>query len=103
MSALVHLYESAMNATMDLSRGDVSSAEVWEYRMLTIARSAHSRRKIEMGALKLSIWVALKLICFMNARSMGLKNADMAEGTFSISVFSFRFSKKLFGDEKINL
>lgn len=77
--APVHLSEFVMSATTVLSRDDVSSVEVWEYRMLTIAKNAHSRRKIEMVALKLSIWVVLKQICSMNVRNMVLKNGDMVE------------------------
>jgi hypothetical protein len=42
----------------------------WGYLMLTIARSARSRRRIVMGARKLWIWAVRRQTSFMNARNM---------------------------------
>ncbi len=45
MSGLVHSFVFVMNATMGLTKGAVSFAEVLEYLMPTTAKSAPSRRK----------------------------------------------------------
>ncbi|KAL0372783.1 UNVERIFIED_CONTAM: PHD finger-like domain-containing protein 5A [Sesamum calycinum] len=46
---LAPLSESAMNATMDRSKVAVSSVEGWGSPMHTIAKSAHSKKKIGMA------------------------------------------------------
>ena len=76
MCALAHSCEFAMNATMDPFRVAVSSVEEWESLMPTIARSAHSRRKIEMAVQKLSIWEVPRQTCSMSVKSMVLRKGD---------------------------
>jgi len=55
MSALAHLFEFVMNATMGPFRVGVLSVEEWEFLMPTTAKSVRSRRKIGMDVQKLLI------------------------------------------------
>lgn len=54
----------------------ICSVEEWGFLTPTIAKSAHSRRKTGMVVQKLSIWGALRQICFTNVKNMVSRKDD---------------------------
>lgn len=72
MCDLPHWSVSAMNAASETTKTNVLSAVVRVSQMHSTALSAHGWRKIEMDALRLSIWVVLERICSTKRKISGI-------------------------------
>ena len=86
MCAHVHLSESVTSATMDHSRGDVSSVEGLASQMPITARSALNKKRTEMDVPRLSILEVQRLISSMNGRSMVSRRDDQEDGSVSFAL-----------------
>ena len=66
----------AMNATTEVLKGVVLFVEIQVSRTLITVENASSRKKIEMGVLRLSTWVLPKPICFTSGRNTDSKSGS---------------------------
>ena len=67
----------AMNAITDHSKDAASCVEELAWTMRTIVESVHRWKRIGRAVRRLWIWGVRRRICFMNGRSMGLRNGDL--------------------------
>ena len=78
MCARVLWFVYVTSATTGRIKVDASFVVVPVFQMLTTVKNVLSRRKIVMGARKLSTWGALRQICSMRGRSTVSRNANQS-------------------------
>ena len=83
-----------MNVILEVIKAVVLFVEGQEFQMLTIARNALNKKKIEMDAQRLLIQVLLKLIFSMSGRNMDLKKGDNMYNFKFVNKFAFNHETK---------